>query len=313
MRFRQVLPSFSKWRVLISCLCLPIFSQVFTSFASTATYLDDLKRAVNITTKPTRIVSLAPSITEILFALGLDEEVVGVTQFSNYPSAAANKSKVGSYVKLNIEAIVALSPDLIIATADGNPRNVIERLHSLGFSVFVVYPKDVKDIYKNIRTIGLITGKSENGEKLAQSLEKKINTIATKANQPDRPKVFFQLGKTPLYTAGKNTFIDRLIGLAGGVNIVTSTKVRYPAYSMEEIIRSNPEYIFSTVMGNETIELLDFWKKWTTIDAVKNGNLFTINPDLMNRPSPRIADGLEELAKIIHPEVFIEKDIGQDR
>ncbi len=305
----------SKWLVLISCLCLLVFTQVSISLADTATYSDDLKRVVTIKIKPIRIVSLAPSITEILFAIGLNEEIVGVTQFSNYPPEAAKKPRVGSYVKLNIEAIVELSPDLIVATADGNPREIVERLESLGLSVFVIYPKDINDIYRNIRAIAMITGKKENGEKLARSLKKRIDMISAKTSRVDRRKVFFQLSKQPLYTVAPSTFIARLIRLAGGVNIVSSTKIRYPVYSMEEVVRSNPEYIFSTVMGTETVDLFAFWKRWDTIDAVREGNLFTINPDLINRPSPRIADGLETLAKIIHPEIFTETNAtsGQDR
>lgn len=286
-------------------------SPILTSAVHAGIFSDDLKRTVEIKEKPSRIVSLAPSITEILFALGLNKEVVGVTQFSNYPPATKGIKKVGSYIKLNIEVIVGLSPDLIIATADGNPRESVEKLEELGIPVFVIYPKKMVDIYRNLRAIGAITGKIIEAERLASSLEGRINAIANKVRNSPRPKVFLQLGTNPLYTAGKGTFMDQLIELAGGVNIVGGSLVRYPAYSMEEVLSRNPDFIFSTLMDGNNADIKVFWKKWDTLSAVKSGRIFSINPDLVNRPSPRIADGLEAIAKKIHPEIFLKEDLAQ--
>ena len=298
-------------RFFISCLLFFITPLILTSSVHAGIFSDDMKRTVEIKEKPSRIVSLAPSITEILFALGLDKEVVGVTQFSNYPPATKNKKKVGSYVKLNIEVIVGLSPDLIIATADGNPRESVEKLEELGIPVFVIYPKKMVDIYRNLRAIGAITGKIVEAERLASSLEGRINAIANKVRNSPRPKVFLQLGTNPLYTAGKGTFMDQLIELAGGVNIVGGSLVRYPAYSMEEVLSRNPDFIFSTLMDGNNADIKAFWEKWNTLSAVKSGRIFSINPDLVNRPSPRIADGLEAIAKKIHPEIFLKEDLAQ--
>ncbi|MBE9503078.1 MAG: cobalamin-binding protein [Proteobacteria bacterium] len=298
-------------RFFISCLLFFITPLILTSSVNAGIFSDDLKRTVEIKQTPSRIVSLAPSITEILFALDLNKEVVGVTQFSNYPPATKGIKKVGSYIKLNIEVIVGLSPDLIIATADGNPRESVEKLEELGIPVFVIYPKKMVDIYRNLRAIGAITGKIVEAERLASSLEGRINAIANKVRNSPRPKVFLQLGTNPLYTAGKGTFMDQLIELAGGVNIVGGSLVRYPAYSMEEVLSRNPDFIFSTLMDGNNADIKVFWKKWDTLSAVKSGRIFSINPDLVNRPSPRIADGLEAIAKKIHPEIFLKEDLAQ--
>jgi len=277
-------------------------------------FIDDVGRSVEIGERPLRIVSLAPSITEILFAIGLSDEIVGVTEYSNYPLEAVSKEKVGSYVKLNIEKIVSLKPDLVIATAGGNPRKFVERLAKMGPPVFVIHPGKIKDIYANIRTIGAITGKEKEGNLLAERLQKRIDGIVEKVGGLPRPKVFFQLGANPLYTSGGGTFVDDLIKLAGGINIAGNEMVRYPVYSIEEIIKRGPDIIFSVLMGTQVdISVAPFWSRWPTVPAVQNGRIYAIDPDIVNRPSPRIVDGLEAVARKLHPEAFEKTVTAKDR
>lgn len=276
--------------------CLPLFAE---------TFIDEMGRSIEIDTPPKRIIALAPHITEILFALGLEENIVGVTQYSNYPEAAKEKERIGSYVRLNIEKIISLEPDLVISTAGGNPREVIDRLAALGVKVFVIHPKRIEDIYTNMRSIGAITGRKKEGNTLAAQLEKRIEDIVSRVEGLSRPKVFFQLGASPLYTTGSNTFVDDLLRKAGGKNIAGGGDIRYPVYSMEEVIRQQPEVIFAMPHGSERdVDANAYWKKWSIIPAVKNGRVFQIDPSIVNRPSPRIAEGLEIVTRKLHPEAF---------
>lgn len=269
------------------------------------TFLDDMGRSVEVRANPPRIVSLAPHITEILFDLDLGKRIVGVTRYSNYPEEAKTKERVGSYVKLNLEKIVSLSPDLVLATADGNPKAVVDRLADIGIPVYVVNAKKIGDIYGNIRSIGAVTGKGKEADAIAGELEERIGAVVDEVKGLASPRVFIQLGYSPLYTAGKNTFIDDLITLAGGLNIAGEEKIRYPVYSTEELLKREPQVIFSVLMGSEVdIETDTFWKRWATLPAVRDGRIYYVDPDIVNRPSPRIAEGLEFLAHKLHPEAF---------
>ena len=276
--------------------CLPLFAETFT---------DEMGRSVDVDTPPQRIISLAPHITEILFDLGLEDKLVGVTQYSDYPEAAKKIERVGSYVRLNIEKIISLNPDLVISTAGGNPREVIERLTSLGLKVFVIHPKKIEDIYSNIRSLAAITGRKEMGEKLADNLKDRVDNITHKVKGLPRPSVFLQLGASPLLTASESTFIDDLLKKAGGRNIAADEPARYPVYSMEAVINREPDVIITMLMGSERdVAAKKYWEKWPTIPAVKNGRLFHVDPSLVNRPSPRLADGLEIVARKLHPQAF---------
>ena len=296
--------AFSRRRFFVSAFIT--WSLFWASFSLAGMVTDDVGRKVEVPSNPKRIVSLAPSVTEILFALGLGDKIVGVTQFSDYPSGTALKEKIGTYIRPNIEKIVSLNPDLIIATADGNPREAVEQLEKLGLSIFTIFPEEINDIYHNMKDIGLITGKKEEGVALAESLEKRINEIADAVKGLKKPKVFFQIGTRPLYTAGKGTFIDRLITLAGGVNIVDAGTIRYPAYSIERIIADGPDVMLWGIMNKSEKDARNFWERWQTIPAVGNDRIYLVDPDTTNRPSPRLADGLELIARLLHPEAFQE-------
>ena len=291
--------------ILIVCSGKTLFAETFS---------DDMGRRVEIRAHPLRIVSLAPHITEILFDLDLGKRIVGVTQYSNYPEEAKNKERVGSYVKLNIEKILSLSPDLVLATADGNPKEVVDRLSSIGIPVYVVNAKEVGDIYGNIRSIGRVTGKTKEADVIAGNLEKRITAVTDKLKNLAKPRVFIQLGYSPLYTAGKNTFIDDLITLAGGLNIAGNEKIRYPVYSTEALLKREPEVVFSVLMGSEVdIKTDSFWKRWSTLPAVRDGRIYYVDPDIVNRPSPRIAEGLEFMARKLHPEAFGASEKKEDK
>jgi len=297
---------------IVAVIFLKLF--LFYSTPYSEVFTDEMGRKVEVKANPSRIISLAPHLTEILFDLGLDERIVGVTRYSNYPEAAKKKTRIGSYVKLNLEKIVSLSPDLVIATADGNPKVVVERLTSLDIPVFVINTKGISDIYTNIISIGEVTGRPKEGRRVFIALKERIKGITDLIKGLPKRKVFFQLGANPLYTASAGTFSDDLITLAGGINIAGEEKIRYPVYSMEEVLKRNPEVIFSVLMGSEEGKSVKpLWEKWTTIEAVKKGQIYDIEPDITNRPSSRIADGLDAIARKLHPQAFINKESGQSQ
>jgi len=268
-------------------------------------YTDEIGRKVTIPPSPKRIVALAPSITETLFALGLDEEIVGVTTFSNYPEAARSKPRVGSYISISLEKVVSLNPDLIIGTADGNKKETVEQMERVGFPVYVVNPASLDEIFETVFNIGKITGKDNLAKKLVHNLRERINFVVTQTARLKKHSVFFQIGIDPIVTVGKNTFQNKLITLAGGTNISGEETTKYPSYSIEEIIVKQPEIIIVSSMkrGENFEQVRNRWKRWKNIPAVKNNRIHIIDSDLIDHPSPRIVDGLEKMAEIIHPEV----------
>lgn len=263
-------------------------------------FIDDLGRALTIKAKPQRIISLSPHITEILFELGLDDEIIGVTDFSNYPlEETASIEKVGSYVLPNLEKIISLNPDLVIATADGNPKDKVEKLASLGISVYVISPKTIEDIAGNLKKLGLVTGKKEKGEKSSKEFLKEYQKIKDSIGSNKKLKVFFQLGTTALYTVNKDTFIDKLINDAGGINIAANEPIRYPAFSIEAVLKEDPDVIIISLMHFDDNSANDFWQRYPTLKAVKNNDICRVNPDITNRPSQRILLGLKSIRQCI--------------
>ena len=284
---------------LITCfffLSGPVYAGVF---------LDDLGRKVEIAPSPKRIVSLAPGITEVLYGLGLDGEIAGVTIYCNYPEAARLKPKIGGFTNISVEKILSLNPDLIIGTADGNSKETVMRLESLGMPVYVTNPKTLDEILGMVLAIGRITGKEREAKKLTLDLKNRVKNLSSLVNGRRKKSVFFQVGGEPIITVGRDTVHNQLITLAGGVNIAGGEKTLYPRYSVEEVIARQPEVIILTSMKYETdvSTIWNKWRKWPHIPAVRDNRLHIIDTDLIDRSSPRIVDGLAEMVKIIHPEV----------
>ena len=267
------------------------------------TFVDDLGRKIYLAKPPTRIVSLAPSITEILFAIGLDEQIVGVTQFCNYPPQAKAKPKVG-YTRPNLETIVALQPHLILAPREYLRADILDKLEQLKIPVYVLEAKTVEDIFSHIRTIGRMVNRSEAADSLAAETRRRVSDVKSRTENLTRRRLLYVINTQPLVTIGPGSFIHHLIELAGGSNVAAQAPTSYPRLSMEEVLKGDPELILFPVGGAEGIpeSEQELWRRWTTVSAVKHGEFHHINPDLLNRPGPRIAEGLETLARIIHPE-----------
>ncbi len=269
-------------------------------------FIDEIGREVKIPNSPKRIISLAPSITEILFALDINEEIVGITSFCDYPKAALSKPKIGGFVNPSIEKIVSLKPDLVIGIGEGNRRETIYRLGNLGLSVYCVNPKGFDGVMRTIQNIGEIVGRQDESEKIIRNMFGKMERIVTLTKPLPRPLVFFQVGYDPIVTVGRGTLGNDLIRLAGGRSISENESMNYPLYSIETIISKAPEIIIISSMERKRnyLNLVKKWQNWETIPAVKRNAIYVVNSNLVDRPTPRIVEGLEAMFRMIHPEAF---------
>jgi iron complex transport system substrate-binding protein len=278
-------------------------TRVHLSFC--ATFKDDLGREVTLSERPVRIIPLAPSLTEILYFLGVGDRVVGVTNFSHYPPEATLKPKVGSYINLNVEKIISLAPDLVIGTADGNEPGVVRLLEQTGISVFIVNPRDVREVIETVHTLGKVCGLPKKAGNLSRLLTDKVDNILEKTKHRKKPLVFLQINVKPIMTVNRHTFHHDLIRIAGGINMTADEPITYPRISLEEVVRRKPDVILISSMerGGQFERAKQDWLKWKSIPAVKNNRVHLIDSDLIDRPSPRMIRGLEKMARFIHPEV----------
>lgn len=292
--------------VLVLALVLMACQPIEQTPPKTRDFIDDLGRTVTIEGIPERIISLAPSNTELLFALGLGDNVVGVTDWCNYPPEALDKEKVGAYDAPDIETVLALSPDLILA-AHGLPLETIDTMEELGLTVFGIKSTDLDDLLDDIRTVGDITGKEAEADALTSDMAARIQAVVDETEGLEhRPKTFYVVWHDPLFAVGSETFIHELIEKAGGENIFADL-IGYPIVSIEEVLARDPEVIITSVWCYDwainATELVG-------INATETGRIYTVDDDLVQRPGPRIVQGLEWFAYFIHPAIFDEPDGG---
>ena len=275
------------------------------------TLTDSLGRAVTLAAPAERIVSLAPSNTEIVFSLGAGDKLVGRDDFSDYPPEASKVQSIGSlYPKVNAEAIVALKPDLVLAAGITNTEDV-KALADLGLTVYATsYTTSLDDIYDDVLAVGQLMGRSEEAEKLVADMKARVEAIASEtADVAGRPKVFYETDDTDPsspWTRGPGTFLDALINMAGGQNIGAAGQDQDFQMSLEAIVKEDPAIIiFSHASySGRTPEQVMARPGWENITAVKNKAVYAIDGNLLDRPGPRVVEGLEALARLIHPELF---------
>ena len=278
--------------------------------AETRLMVDQTGRAVAVPESPKRVVSLAPSITEIIYDLRCEDRLKGATTYSDFPEAAQRLPKVGSYVYLDLEKIVSLKPDLCIGIKDGNPKAIAMRLESLGIPVYAVNPRSIDSIQSTVFEIGELLQASEKARHMVGEMESRIDYIRQLAETAEsQPRVFFQIGISPIVSVGSDTFIHELIEVAGGVNLAQSY-TSYPRFSTEEVVVSAPDIMIITSMAREKVfeQIKAKWKQWPNIPAVKNDRIFLVDSDLFDRPTPRLIEGLETLFQLIHPELNFESN-----
>ena len=268
------------------------------------TFVDDLGRRVYLSKPPRRVVSLAPSVTEILFAVGLDAEVVGVTTFCDYPAKAKTRPKVGAAIP-NLEAILGLKPDLVVGT-DSIRQDVLAKLEQLKIPVFVLSAKTLEDVLGHISTVGRMVGHEPEARRVVQGLRDRLAEIRRRTASVRRVRTFYVVNTDPLISVAQGSFIHHMIETAGGENVVGRAQAPYPKVSVEEVLRQDPEVILFPVGATEGIPEAEqqFWRRWTNLSAVAHNRLHQIRGELINRPGPRVIDGTELMARYLHPDLF---------
>lgn len=273
------------------------------------TVTDDLGKTVVIQGTPQRIVSLAPSNTEILYALGLEDRIVGVTDCCDYPPEAADKPKVGGYITGNVEKVLAAEPDLVFAAR--NTEDVADRLRTLGITVVSLDPQTVDGVLRDIELVGRATGQEEQASASIEELRKRIRAVTGKVeNLAERPSVAHVVWYDPLWVSGRGTFQDEVITMAGGTNAFGSVD-EWSIVSLEEFITTDPDYILvnsGSGMNRDGYDAVYHYivnePRLQGLSAVRNGHVYVVEADIVSRGSPRIVDALEKVAGDLHPDFF---------
>jgi iron complex transport system substrate-binding protein len=268
---------------------------------SSRSFTDDVGHSVALQHAPRRIVSLAPSLTEILFLIGADSSIVGVTDYCDYPDAAKRKAKIGGMLNPNIERILALQPDLVLMSGSGNMRSDFEKLTSAGTPVFVSHPRSIDGVFKSIVDIGELTGRRRTADSVVALLQIRRESLVRQAAAKKKETVLMILSLNPLVAIGPKTFLNELVTLANGQNIVRDSSTAYPVLSREEILRRQPGVIVATNDIVRSIDdILSPYPEWKSLTAIRNKRVAIVDASIVSRPGPRIIDGLEAIIHAIH-------------
>jgi len=256
-----------------------------------------------------RIVSLAPNITEILFAIGLGDEIVGVTLDSDYPPDTAEKPKVGTFWQPDIEAVVAARPDLVITLGFEQQQNLADRLKRIGYNSLTVNIEKVSDLFAAIERIGAAAGRRRQANELISRIRTKLRQLASLLGGEAKVRVLWVVQREPLRVAGRDTFVNEMIELAGGENAIGPTVHKYPPIGSEQVIACNADVIIESAMGREDIEnqrdrALQHWSKFKYLPAVASRRVYVIRGDTVSRLGPRLYEGTETIARCLRPHLF---------
>ena len=254
---------------------------------------DDSGAVVTLTAPARRIVSLAPNITESLFAAGAGGRVVGTVEYSDYPEAARSIARVGNYSRVDLEAVAALKPDLVIAWQEGNAAAHLDKLKGLGLPIYVAQPNRIEDIAHSLEQFGRLAGTEVVAARAANAFRRRMAQLRAEYGSRPPVRVFYQVWRQPLTTVNGRQIISDAIRLCGGVNIFADLAGLAPNVSIEAVLVANPEAIVASGMDEQRPEWLDDWKRWTQLTAVARGNLFFVPPDLIQRHTPRLLDGAQ--------------------
>jgi iron complex transport system substrate-binding protein len=259
--------------------------------------------------QPGRIVSMAPDVTEILYALGLERQVAAVTSDSDFPPAAASKPKVGTFWQPNIEAVIAVKPDLVVAQAFEQHRALVQRLRRMGYPCLTLNIERLDDLFAAVETLGQTTGQSAAAANLNGGLRERVRRLQTVLAGREKIKVLWVVQREPLRVAGLDTFVNGIIELAGGRNAIGRTLHKYPPIGAEQVIASGVEAIVEPMMtGSDPIaqrRAADaYWSRFVNVPAVAGKRVYVVDGDIVSRLGPRMIDGIETVAKCLHPEAF---------
>lgn len=263
---------------------------------ATRTVTDDLGKEIKIPARIERAVSLAPNLTEDVFAIGAGDKLVGDTTFCDYPEAAQRIQKVGDTLSPNIETIVALKPQIVLVSTASQLEAFSKTLADNGIAVYVTNPKNLDDIFKNLKQLGEIFGTQETAAKVVSDLTRRVTLVANDTKGAKSVRVFVQISKEPLFTIGKQAFVTEIVKRAGGESVTANVETAYPNLSKETALALEPDVIILSD-SSDNREPNDAFKN---SPAVKNGRVFRVNADLLSRPGPRLVDALEQIANDLH-------------
>lgn len=256
-----------------------------------------------------RIVSLAPNLTEILFELGLEKEIVGVTIHSDYPPAAAEKPIVGTFWQPNVEAVIAAKPDLLITLGFEQQKNLAERLKRIGYNSLTVDIEKVDELFEAIAKIGVATGRQDRANELVSNIRQKLDRLSVLVGAETKVRVLWVVQREPLRVAGRDTFVNEMIELAGGENAIGPTMHKYPPIGAEQVIACDADVIIEPAMAQEDLTAqqngaIGHWSKFKNLPAVADGRIYVIRGDTVSRLGPRLYEGVETIARCLRPELF---------
>ena len=290
------------WRLVglsLVLMCAPCLAGTDASGISCVT--DDMGRKVCASGVPQRVVSLAPNLTETVFYLGVQDRLVGRTARCNRPAAASKIPQVGAYLHPDLERIITLKPDLVLATKPGLREEIVERLTALGIPVFVEDCKSVDDVCFLMERLGRLFHREQEATSAIEDIQRRRRVLKERLEGLPRPTVLFAVGVKPLVVAGGQSFLGALIREAGGVNIAEDIAIPYARFSFEEVIKKDPEYILILDKECKQQECVDHLKRYPTLRAVRYEKVESLDADLVARPAPAVIEALELIAKTLHP------------
>lgn len=279
--------------ILINSIFIPSIATASVSV------IDDEKNKVELVEPAKKIISLAPHITESLFAAGAGGKIIGAVSYSDYPEVAKKIPRVGGYPSLDLEKIISLKPDLVISWSSGNNKKQVDKLRSFGITVFLSEPRYPKDIAKTIQRFGVLAGTNNVAVKAADDFLQHYQSLQKRFSNKKKVKVFYQIWNKPIMTISGGHLISEIIELCGGENVFANLKTLTPRISLESVLASKSEVIISGGMGKARPEWVEEWKPWPELPAVKNGQLYFIDPALMQRVGPRILQGADKLCELL--------------
>ncbi len=266
---------------------------------------DEIGRQVAIPRYPRRVISLAPSVTEMLFALGVEERIVGVTSYCDYPPAARGKERVGDVLNPSLERILALQPDLVILSTATQLERFAQRLEAAGIPLYVVDVERVEDVFRSLENVGAIMGCRTEAERVVRALRARLERVRARVRGRPRPRVLLVVQRDPLIVPGRGAFMTDLVQEAGGQSITADAEREWTPYSLETVVARAPDVIILPSREPVTRRLTNVrWPELEATPAFRQGRVYAIHNDVLMRPGPRLIDGVEALARVLHPEVF---------
>ncbi len=293
------------WRLLLIILCW-----TGAGFTTLGFQQDQNCSYTPLPSRVDRIVSMAPNLTEILFALGLDDKIIGVTLGSDYPPEATKKPKIGNFWQPNIEAVIAAKPDLVITLEFDQQKTMAERLNRIGYNCLTLRIEKVNDLYAAIKKIGAAVGKQHQANEIVSDITKKLDKLQILVNKNDKVRVLWVIQREPLRVAGRDTFVNEMIELAGGENAIGPTVHKYPPIGAEQIIACRADVIIEPAMVQKDLteqqdRALQYWNRFKNVPAVTNKRVYIIRGNTVSRLGPRLYEGTEIIARCLRPELFI--------